>query len=355
MIEGNAIVYCQGAFNSPNGKTAHGLVRFTTRYKVLSVIDANYAGQDAGMILDEVKVGIPVVASLDDAMENARVRGERAQFLVIGMTPEGDRLSKTAREDIRHAINKGLNIDSGLHDFLSEDQVLMSHAVENDTKIRDIRKPPKRKDLHFFTGKINDVNCLKIAVLGTDSNVGIRTSAWKIVQGLEKAGLKTDLIGTSQTAWMQGAKYTIPLCSIFKDFISGEIENIIYEAWTNENPDIMVLEGQGSIMNPAKPDGYELLAAGRPDYVILQHAPKRVDYDGLPGYKINSLKDQIKAIEVLFGKKVIAITLNHEGLTRDEIPAACDSIKAETGIPAFDVLFFPADELVNIITSLKKN
>jgi uncharacterized NAD-dependent epimerase/dehydratase family protein len=349
MIEGNAIVYCQGAFNTPNGKTAHGLVRFTTRYKVLSVIDANYAGKDAGMILDETKVGIPVVGSLDDAMENARVRGERAQFMVIGMSPDGGRLSKTAREDIRHAINKGLNIDSGLNDFLSEDQVLMSHAVEKDTKIRDIRKPPKRKDLHFFTGKIDEVKCTKIAVLGTDSNVGIRTSAWKIVQGLEKAGLKTNLIGTSQTSWLQGAKYTIPLCSIFKDYVSGEIENIIYEAWTNEQPEIMVLEGQGSIMNPAKPDGYELLAAGRPDFVILQHAPKRTEYNELPGYKINSLKEQINAIEILFGKKVIAVTVNHEGLSKDEIPAACDAIKSETGIPAFDVLYFPADELVNII------
>ncbi|MBN2485633.1 MAG: DUF1611 domain-containing protein [Bacteroidales bacterium] len=353
MIEGNAIIYCQGAFNTPGGKTTHGLVRFTRRYKVLSVIDANYAGQDAGVVLDDKKSGIPVVASLEDALENARKRGERAQFLVIGMSPEGERLSKTAREDIRHAINKGLNIDSGLHDFLSEDHVLMNQAINNDTKIRDIRKPPKRKDLHFFTGKIEEVKSLKIAILGTDSSVGIRTSAWIIVQGLEKAGIKTNLIGTSQTSWMQGARYSIPLCSIFKDFIAGEIENIVHECWVNEQPEVMILEGQGSLMNPAKPEGYELLAAGRADYVILQHAPKRSEYDGCPGHKIHPLADQVKAIEGIFGKKVIAITINHEGLTKDEVPAVCNAIKAETGIPAFDVLLFQSDDVVRIISELR--
>jgi uncharacterized NAD-dependent epimerase/dehydratase family protein len=349
MIDGNAIVYCQGAFNTPNGKTAHGLVRFTTRYKVLSVIDATYAGQDAGMVLDGSKSGIPIVATLEDALENARVRGDRAQIMVIGLAPDGGRLSKTAREDIRHAIDKGLNVDSGMHDFLSDDQVLMSHAVEKDTKIRDIRKPPKRKDLHFFTGKIEEVKCLKIAVLGTDSAVGKRTTAWKIVHGLQQAGKKAVLIGTGQTAWMQGAVYSIVIDSIVNDFLSGEIEHVIHEAWVNEQPDVIVLEGQGSLMNPAYPGGYELLAAGRPDFVVLQHAPKRLEYDGFPGYKIQDIRHQIQAIEIVSGKKVIAITVNHEGMNNEEIPSVCSSIKAETGIPTFDVLALPYGELIDII------
>lgn len=42
-MDGTAIVYCEGAFNTTNGKTAHGLVRFTERYKVIAVIDSRYA------------------------------------------------------------------------------------------------------------------------------------------------------------------------------------------------------------------------------------------------------------------------------------------------------------------------
>lgn len=50
MPEGAAIVYCQGAYNTPDGKTAHGLVRRTSRYDILSVIDSRYTGQDAGFV-----------------------------------------------------------------------------------------------------------------------------------------------------------------------------------------------------------------------------------------------------------------------------------------------------------------
>ena len=66
--EGNAIVYCQGMFNTPNGKTAHGLVRFTRRYRVLSVVDDRYVGCDAGEVLDGEPCGIPIHESVEAAV-----------------------------------------------------------------------------------------------------------------------------------------------------------------------------------------------------------------------------------------------------------------------------------------------
>ena len=192
-------------------------------------------------------------------------------------------------------------------------------ANENQCTLIDIRKPPARHLLNFFSGKIEQVDSLKIALLGTDSAVGKRTTAWILVQAFRNAGYKTEMIGTGQTSWLQGANYSIILDSLVNDFVSGEIENIIYEAWENESPDIIILEGQGSMLNPAYPGGFELLAAGRPDYVILQHAPKRIFYDGFPGYRIQPLNHQIQAIEIISGTKVRAITLNHEGMEKDEI------------------------------------
>jgi uncharacterized NAD-dependent epimerase/dehydratase family protein len=208
--------------------------------------------------------------------------------------------------------------------------------------------------LHFFTGKIEEVDCLKIAVLGTDSAIGKRTTAWIMVHGFRKAGLKAELVGTGQTAWMQGAKYSMIMDSCINDFVSGEIEHATHEAWKNEDPDLIVIEGQGSLMNPAYPGGFEILAAGRPDYVVLQHAPTRLEYDGFPGYKLHALPEQINAIEVISGKKVIAITVNHEGMNADEIAPACEQITKETGLPAFDVLAHSPDGLVNLLKSLVK-
>ena len=347
-IDGKALVYADGAFNTPEGKTAHGLVRFTKRYEVVGVIDHRYAGRDAGEVLDARPNGIPIFATLQTAMA-AFAPDDKPQTMVIGLAPDGGRLPPEAKETVAAGLNMGLNVDSGLHDFLYKDTTLMAIAEKNKCRVRDIRRTPDRDELHFFTGKIEKVDCLKIAVLGTDSAIGKRTTAWIILHAAQKAGLKAEMAGTGQTAWMQGAKYSMIMDSCINDFVSGEIEHAVYEAWKNESPDIILIEGQGSLMNPAYPGGFEILAAGRPDFVILQHAPMREEYDGFPGYRLHSLPEQINAIETISGKKVIAVTLNHELMEQDEIMPACERITEETGLPAYDVLAFGADALVTLL------
>jgi uncharacterized NAD-dependent epimerase/dehydratase family protein len=350
-----AIVYCEGAFNTPNGKTAHGLVRFTKRYQVLTVIDSHYRGEDAGNVLDGQVKGIPIVQDLNAAIHWAKSNNHKPTHFVIGLAPDGGKLSMVARETVKMAIQLGLNIDSGLHDFLSEDNEILDLAQKYKIQIRDIRKPPPRNSLHFFSGKIEEVKALKVAVLGTDSAVGKRTSAWLLVQSLQESGLRAELIGTGQTAWMQGASYTIMLDSLINDFVTGEIEHVIWQAWQETKSDVLVIEGQGSLLNPAYPGGYEILAAGRPDVVILQHAPSRKDYDGFPGYPIQPLPHQVHAIEVISAKKVIAITLNHENLNRNEIKVYIAAINDLVGIPTFDVLSNGAFGLAQLVASYIKD
>jgi len=331
-----AVVYCQGAFGSTNGKTAHGLVRRSRRYRVLSVVDACHAGRDAGEVLDGKPCDIPIYGSVGDAVRGTVTpTSENAAptHLVVGLAPDGGRLPPDARIEIREAMGLGLNVDSGLHDFLSEDLELAWFAEQNGVRIRDVRKPPNRNDLHFFTGKIDQVDCLKVALLGTDSAVGKRTTAWMLVDALLREGHKAEMVGTGQTAWMQGATYSIILDSLINDFVAGEIEHAIWSAWHEEKPDVIVIEGQGSLMNPAYPGGYEILAAGRPDVVVLQHAPARREYDGFPGYPLHPLPLQIQAVELLSGKPVVAITVNHENLTDEELESAVSHIQAETGLP----------------------
>jgi uncharacterized NAD-dependent epimerase/dehydratase family protein len=102
-------------------------------------------------------------------------------------------------------------------------------------------------------------------------------------------------------------------------------------------------------MNPAYPGGYEILAAGRPDVVVLQHAPARREYDGFPGYPIEPLKTQIRAIELVSSKPVVAVTINHENMTPAEVTAACRRIEESTGRPAFDVLADGPGELIDLL------
>jgi len=344
-----AVVYCEGAFNTTYGKTAHGLVRFTERYEVAAVIDSRYQGREAGTVLDGVDYGIPVVGNVEDAVRTARESGKQATHFVFGVAPDGGRVSARAREDIKRAIALGLNVDSGLHDFLSEDGELAALAAEHGVVLRDVRKPPPRSELHAFTGKIEEVTSFKIAVLGTDSAVGKRTTAWKIVHGFREAGRTCELIGTGQTAWMQGARYGIILDSLVNDFLAGEIEHAVWTAWREQRPDIIVIEGQGSLLNPAYPGGYEILAAARPDAVVMQHAPARKEYDGFPGYPLHPLAKQIQVLEMIADKPVVAVTVNHEELSREEIPRVCAEIERDTGIPTMDVLIDGPARLIGVL------
>jgi uncharacterized NAD-dependent epimerase/dehydratase family protein len=347
--EGNAIVYCEGAFSTTYGKTAHGLVRRSQRYRVLSVVDSLHAGKDAGVVLDGKPVGIPIEADVLSAVRTALELDVEPSHLVVGLAPDGGRLEPDARSDIRRAIRLGLSVDSGLHDFLTEDNEMVALADAYGASLRDVRKPPPRSELHFFSGKIEKVTSLKVAMLGTDSAVGKRTTAWLLVDALVAAGFGTEMIGTGQTAWLQGARYGLVLDSLVNDFVAGEIEHAVYSAWSEQRPEIIVIEGQGSLMNPAYPGGFEILAAGRPDAVVLQHAPARTEYDGFPGHAIHPIDRQITAIEMISDRPVVAITINHEGLAEGEIGPACTQIATATGLPVFDVLRDGAEGLVNLL------
>lgn len=349
-LDGTAVVYCQGAFNTPNGKTAHGLVRRTRRYRVAAVIDRAHAGRDAGEVLDGRPAGIPVVKDLGTACAAAKASGEEATHFVVGLAPDGGRLNAEARAAVRLAVDRGLHVDCGLHDYLNDDPALVALAAERGVVLRDVRKPPPVRDLHFFTGRIEEVTSFKVALLGTDSAVGKRTTAWLLVDALERVGYRAELVGTGQTAWMQGARFGIVLDSLVNDFVSGEIEHAVWSAWKDARPDVLVIEGQGSLLNPAYPGGYEILAAARPDVVVLQHAPARAEYDGFPGFPLHPLDRQIAAVEMISGKPVVAVTLSHEGMTPTEVAAAALELGERFGVPVCDPL---VDGAAAVVAALK--
>ena len=350
LPEGEAIVLCEGKFATSDGKTSHGLVRFTRRYLVKAVIDSTLAGKDAAEFLDGTPAGIPLVTSLAEGSK--LLSGKLPRYFVVGVALVGGKLSGTYREAVKEAIAAGYNVDCGLHSFITEDPELAALAQKYGVTLRDVRKTPPRSELHAFECKIEEVDCLKVAALGTDSAIGKRTTAWRIVQGFEAQGYKAEMIGTGQTAWMQGARYSLLLDSLINDFVAGEIEHAVWSAWKEQSPDVVVIEGQGALLNPGFPGGYEIIAAGRPDVIVLQHAPMRKTYEDFPKYPVHPLKKQIEALEMIAGKPVVAITLNHEGLTREQVPGACEQIQAETGLPCIDVL---VEGPARLVETLKKH
>jgi uncharacterized NAD-dependent epimerase/dehydratase family protein len=352
--DGTAIVYCEGAYRTANGKTAHGLVRHTRRYQVLCVIDSACSDEDAGELLDGRPRAIPVVAGLVEALALGRARGMAATHFVIGIAPDGGRMDGPMRQAILRAIEAGLHVDSGLHDFMEDDSEIVEAARARGVRLRDVRKTPPRRELHAFSGRIEEVTSTVVALLGTDSAVGKRTTAWMLVDALRASGCSAEMIRTGQTGWMQGAQYGILLDSLINDFVAGELEHAVVRCWEELRPDFLVIEGQGSLMNPAYPGGFEILAATRPAGVVLQHAPTRREYDGFPGHPMHPIETQIQALELVSGRRVVAITVNQEGMgSEEEVERACRELEERTGRPTVAPLVHGLGRVVEIVRGLR--
>lgn len=349
MAKEQAIVYCQGAFSNPTlGKTARGLVRFTDRYEVLSVIDNELAGCDSGEYLDEIPNHIPILANLKEALRYAKSKNQTPSHFIIGIAPKGGIFRSIDKQAIKEAIQHSLNIDNGLHDFLTEDNEIVTLAKEYGITLRDIRASPPRNQLHMYSGKINEVTSYRIAVLGTDSAIGKRTTSWLIVKGLQARGISAELIGTGQTAWLQGAKYTVMRDALINDFSTGELEHAVYRAYKETKAQILVIEGQGSLFHPAYHSGGDIIVATKPDAIVLQHAPAREFYVDTEE-AIHPLSTQIQALEILAQKPIIAISINHENLSQEEMAHLSQEMYRKYKLPVSDVLWEGADSLVDLI------
>ena len=338
-----ALVLCEGHFGDPSGKTAHGLVRYSDLYEVVGVLDSSLAGRDAGEFLDGKRSGVPIVASLEEGL------ARKPTHLVMGVATDGGKLPREYRPIVAGAIRAGLHVVSGLHEKLEADAELAPLAREHGVTIRDVRVVPPKEEQHFFTGKIDEVTCPVVAVLGTDSALGKRTTARILVKALNEQGYKAVFVGTGQTGRLQGAKYSIILDSLVNDFLTGEIEHVVWSAWKEESPDIIVVEGQGGITHPGYPGGYEIICGARVKGVILQHAPGRKTLDGFPQYPMPDPGPAITIAETLSGHPVVAITINHENLTRDELDVWRNRYATAFGKPVTDVLWDGPQPLVDAV------
>ena len=272
----NAIILTNGILHHSDAKTAHGLIRGTERFNIVAVVDdEKTAGKDAGEVLDGKIRNIPIFASIDSALKTI----PNINYLIIGIATVGGILPDPMIEIIQKAIRSGLSIVNGLHDYLSDRPEIANLAKEFGVNLIDVRKPKVRKDLHFWTGDILNLQTPIIAVMGMDCAMGKRTTARMIRQACQAQNLKAEMIYTGQTGWLQGGKYGFIFDSTLNDFVCGELEHAILSCAKKENPDFILLEGQASLRNPSGPCGLEFLISGRAKSVVLIFAPKRKYFD----------------------------------------------------------------------------
>lgn len=343
-----AIVYCEGHFGGIDGKTANGLVRHSEKYEILSIINSEQAGQDAGEILTKEPNGIPICQDLDEALTDA---GCVPDWFIFGIASASRILSAPERKLLLRAIAHGMNIVNGLHEFLNDDPEFSAACLDSGVVIRDVRRPRDKKDLRVFSGRISEVTCPRIAVLGTDCAIGKRTTTTILAQSLKERGINAVMIGTGPTGLIQGARYGLALDAVPSEFCEGELEAAIIEAFENEDPDVILVEGQGALSHPDDSTSSFILRGSCSQGVILQHAPEREYRCNFPGIQMPTPASEIALIEGFPKTTVIGITINHENMTDPEVSAAIERYEAELGIPCTDALTRPPERLVDMVLS----
>lgn len=341
-----ALVYCEKQFGLVDGKTAAALVRHSELYEILGVIDSGLAGKEAGEALGGSNQQIPIFFDLADAL---RQLPTPPQNFIYGKAPLEAHISIGERAVILEAMAQGMNIVNGLHQLFSEDREFVQQAARYNVQLRDVRKPPALEDLHVFSGKVYSINVPVIAILGTDCACGKMTTAVELNQALNQQGIKSVMVATGQTGLMQGAKYGVPMDALVAQFAIGEVEHAVVQAFEQEQPDIILVEGQSAVSHPAFMSSLGILKGSLPHGVILQHPPARKVRCDFPNLAMPQIEDEIQLIEAISSAQVLAITLSHEDLTETEVMAIAQDYEARLHLPTSDVLQEGCQKLIQTL------
>jgi uncharacterized NAD-dependent epimerase/dehydratase family protein len=338
-----SIVLLTDGYSGPFlAKTAINLLRYRTA-DVAAVLDQGAAGQTASQLLG-VGGEIPVIADLSQA------RG--CDALYVGIAPPGGRLPAAWRRIILQAIAAGLDVVSGLHDFLLDDPEYVRAAQTRGTKLIDVRRNTFRE---IATGRGLSNSCVRIHTVGHDCSIGKMVVAFEVQQGLQRAGFQAAFLATGQTGIMISGR-GVPVDCVVADFVNGAIEQLVL---ADQSPQFQLIEGQGSISHPA----YSAVTLGllhgcAPDGLIYCYEAGRTHVKGLDQIPIPPLEVQRDALLSLANLRhpcrLIGVAVNTRHLTADAAAAEIESAQRRFGLPTCDVYRQGPDKLVAAAEQLRR-
>ncbi len=335
------LVLAEGSFGPLSSKTANACIRYSPE-RVVAVLDSTRAGQTAQDVLG-FGGAIPVVATLEEGLALAPTA------VLVGIAPSGGQLPAEWRDLIATAARQGLDVWSGLHYFLADDPVLAGAAEEGGARIVDLRRPPA--DLVVSAGRVRDVAATVILTVGSDCNIGKMTTQLQLRDALRARGERVAFAATGQTGILVEG-WGIGVDAVVADFIGGAAERLTLQG--AEQGDVVLVEGQGSIIHPSYSGvTYGLLHGSLPHAMILCHQPSRTAIAKQEWVPIPPLAELVRLHEVVAAPlrpaPVIAIALNTYDLSDEDARAAIAAAEAETGLPATDPVRYDPAPLVDAI------
>jgi uncharacterized NAD-dependent epimerase/dehydratase family protein len=310
----------------------------------VALLDSTQHGKTTQDLLG-VGGNLPVISSVDEA--------PGAKTLLLGIAPPGGKIPPPWRKVILAAIARKMDVVSGLHDFLTEDSEFVTAANQHGVKLTDVRKN-NEKDVARRVG-LND-RCLRILTVGHDCSVGKMVAAVELTKALQGRGRDAKFIATGQTGIMVEGD-GCPIDRVISDFVSGAVEKMVL---ANQHREILVVEGQGSLVHPSYSGvTLSLLHGSFPHAMIFVYEVGRETVTGVDHVRIPPLKKIIEINEMMASverpTRVIGIAMNSRRVSDAEASAERERVRAETGVPVCDPIRHGSDELVDAILKFEKS
>jgi D-glutamate N-acetyltransferase len=336
VSEKRYLILAEGRSGDPHyGKTARGILRYAPDPTV-AILDSTSAGESYD--------GVPVVATVEEALPFGPTTA------VVGVATQGGRFPPAWRELLRQSIAAGLDVESGLHEFVSEDEELAALAREHGVELRDLRKPPA--GLNVPTGENLELPATIVLTVGSDCAIGKKTVALELDLEARRRGLPSVFVPTGQTG-IAIAGWGIAVDAVVSDFLAGAAERLVVEGH-RRGGELLFVEGQGSLSHPAYSGvTLGLIHGSTPHLFVLCHKARATEIEGYPGHPLPSLPELVELHErVALPRRpahVACLAINTAGLGEEDARAAIAEAAAETGLPADDPVRFGAGALLEAL------
>jgi uncharacterized NAD-dependent epimerase/dehydratase family protein len=317
------------------GKTARGILHYSP-HPTVAVLDSTRAG--------ESMEGVPIVGTVDAALPFEPTTA------VVGVATQGGRFPPEWRALLEACIAAGLDVESGLHEFMGDDPELAGLARRHGVELRDLRRPPK--GLNVPTGENLEVDARIVLTVGSDCAIGKKTVAVELDSEARRRGLPSVFCPTGQTG-IAIAGWGIAVDAVVSDFLAGAAERVVVEG-ARRGGRLLFVEGQGSLVHPLYSGvTLGLVHGAAPHAFVLCHKAGSLEIEGCPGHPIPRLAELVELHERISlparKARVAAIALNTAELTEHAARETIAQTEAETGLATDDPVRFGADRLLEAV------
>jgi uncharacterized NAD-dependent epimerase/dehydratase family protein len=321
-------------------KTAIGLLRYGTD-PIVAIVDPD---QPPGSTVDATVTDLPPVP-FTRTVEAA----PPADVAVVGVAPIGGELSDPLRAAILDAIDAGCDIWAGLHDQLTDDPTIAARAAAADVELWDVRSPPT--DLRVASGTPHPGEGRVVLTVGSDCSTGKMTATMALRDAAQTAGIDVGVVATGQTGVMITGTGVV-VDRVIADFAAGAVEAAVAAA--TEEHELVLVEGQGSIIHPAYSGvTMALLHGARPDALVLSHSADRSHIRGYPQVPIPPLDALTELYESLAAPihpaRVVAGVLNTRELAVEPAETAIAEMASTLAVPVTDPVRFDPSSIIDVL------